>query len=430
MVTPYLYYGFGIAKAKPRIGRPPRQALTGVPKRQLEQLYYKDNNFFGREKLYQLARSRGIKASRRQIEDWLRRQQVHQLYFPTMKTKTIRLSPQKEPFGQVAVDLIDMTNFESANGYKWIFNAIDLFTKKAYAIPMKDKTGESSVAALKELLRQPGFKKMKSIRSDRGSEFVDERFQSVLKKKHIKQVFSSADTPQSNGQIENFNRTLKGLIRKYIATTDNDDWVSVLKQLVNNYNNTVHFTTKKTPNELAQPIDAQDKKHIYEKLRKAAKQRSQLTSMKPKFVAGDEVRIKQDLEDRPRLAFTFSRDIYVIDKVFVPRNDLTAVSYRLRTLDGEILPERYYNEDLQKVNPVEREIRVPVTYEISKIIEPVFLDGNKAFRIAWKGYRGKKNQTLEPRSQLVKDAPRIVSNFERENDIDWNAVDRYTTGDD
>jgi hypothetical protein len=259
---------------------------------------------------------------------------------------------------------------------------------------------------------------------------VDERFQSFLKNKHIKQVFSSADTPSSNGQIENFNRTLKGLIRKYIATTDDDNWVSVLKKLVNNYNDTVHFTTGKTPNELAEPLDAASKKQTYEKLRKAAKQRSQLTSTKPKFVVGDEVRIKQDLEDRPRLAFTFSRDVYLVDKVFVPRNDLTAVSYRLRTLDGEILPERYYSEDLQKIKPIEREIKVPITYEISKILEPAMLNGRKAYRIAWKGYRGKKNQTLEPRSQLVKDAPRIVSNYERENDIDWNAVDRYTTEDD
>jgi hypothetical protein len=137
------------------------------------------------------------------------------------------------------------------------------------------------------------------------------------------------------------------------------------------------------------------------------------------------VRIKENLEDRPRLAFTFSRDIYVIDKVFVPRNDLTAVSYRLRTLDGEILPERYYNEDLQKVNPVEREVKVPVTYEISKIVEPVMLNGNKAFRIKWKGYRSKKDETIERRSQLVKDAPKIIHRYENVYDIDWDNVDQY-----
>jgi hypothetical protein len=48
--------------------------------------------------------------------------------------------------------------------------------------------------------------------------------------------------------VEKFNRTLRMNIEKWMKLQHTKTWYTVLNQLVNNYNNTVHSTIKITPN--------------------------------------------------------------------------------------------------------------------------------------------------------------------------------------
>ena len=52
-------------------------------------------------------------------------------------------------------DLIDLSTIEKFNdGYKWLLTVIDVFSKVAYVIPIKNKTATSVVEGFKNILSQ------------------------------------------------------------------------------------------------------------------------------------------------------------------------------------------------------------------------------------------------------------------------------------
>ena len=65
-----------------------------------------------------------------------------------------------------------MTKYEYDN-YKYIFTAMDLFTKKAYAYPITNK--DKAYIALNKLINDVK-RPIRTIRSDRGSEYIEKKF--------------------------------------------------------------------------------------------------------------------------------------------------------------------------------------------------------------------------------------------------------------
>ena len=141
-------------------------------KKQLEKLYYEDKNYIGRDRLYKLAREKGIPVSRRVLWEWLKSQMLHQLYMPSEESKELQSTVLNKPHEQIGIDLIDMSNYLYDN-YKYILTAIDLFSKKAYSEALKDKSQKEINKAIKEIIKESH---PKSIRSDNGSELISKDF--------------------------------------------------------------------------------------------------------------------------------------------------------------------------------------------------------------------------------------------------------------
>jgi hypothetical protein len=49
------------------------------------------------------------------------------------------------------------------------------------------------------------------------------------------------------------------------------------------------------------------------------------------------------------------------------------------------------------------------------LIKPLVRNGEPYYEVAWLGYRGQN--TIEPRSTLIEDAPKIVKNFEKLHEV-------------
>ena len=47
--------------------------------------------------------------------------------------------------------------------------------------------------------------------------------------------------------VETFNKTIRNLLKKPVSEKGNDDWISDLSSVIEQYNNTIHHSTKKTP---------------------------------------------------------------------------------------------------------------------------------------------------------------------------------------
>ena len=82
------------------------------------------------------------------------------------------------------VDLADMQSLSKYNkGNKYLLCAIDLFSKYAWVVPIKDKKGTSIVNAFQKIISEG--RKPNKIWVDQGSEFYDNSFKVFLKINNI-----------------------------------------------------------------------------------------------------------------------------------------------------------------------------------------------------------------------------------------------------
>ena len=79
-----------------------------------------------------------------------------------------------------SADLIDKSSLSKYNNnYKFILTVIDIFTKYAWAIPLKNKSGLSITNGFKTILSEG--RKPEKLWVDRGSEFYNKTVKSLLK---------------------------------------------------------------------------------------------------------------------------------------------------------------------------------------------------------------------------------------------------------
>ena len=89
----------------------------------------------------------------------------------------------------------------------------------------------------------------RSLLSDTGPQFNAKFFQSVFRVLGITSLYTSAYHPQTNGQVERYNRTIASMLRNYV-NEHQDDWDVYVGSLTYAYNSHVHRTTRTTPFEL------------------------------------------------------------------------------------------------------------------------------------------------------------------------------------
>ena len=133
----------------------------------------------------------------------------------------------------LGMDLVDMQKFQ-VRGYRYLLNAIDMSSRFIYSVALKNKTDTEVLNGFKKIYNKS---KIRVVRSDNGSEFINDKFTDYLKKNGIKQILSEASKPQSNGMIERANATIKELIQKALEINEKFDWVKNLNKLIDNTNN-------------------------------------------------------------------------------------------------------------------------------------------------------------------------------------------------
>ena len=139
-------------------------------------------------------------------------------------------------------------------GIKYLLCAIDLYSKYAFVIPLKDKKGISIVNAFNKIIKQYN-KKPNKIWVDQGGEFYNHNFKKWLSDNDI--IMYSTYNEGKSVVAERFIRTLKNKLYKHMTATGKNVYYDVLDDVVNEYNNTKHNTIK------MKPIDAGDNKRVY-----------------------------------------------------------------------------------------------------------------------------------------------------------------------
>jgi transposase InsO family protein len=89
-----------------------------------------------------------------------------------------------------------------------------------------------------------------SLLTDSGPQFTAKFFQAVCAELGIHKVFPTAYHPQTNGQVERYNRTILDSLRGYVAARQ-DDWYDYTSAVTFAYNCRVHSSFGMPPFELA-----------------------------------------------------------------------------------------------------------------------------------------------------------------------------------
>ena len=143
-----------------------------------------------------------------------------------------------------------MKSFAKQNkGIKYLLTVIDLYSKFAWIVPLKDKTGLSITKAFQEIFKSK--RKPKKLWVDQGKEFLNKEFKPFLLKNNIEmyQTFNEGKAVV----IERFNRTIKEKMWRYFTEFDTNKYLDVLPKLLNEYNYSFHSTIKMPPIEGSDP---------------------------------------------------------------------------------------------------------------------------------------------------------------------------------
>ena len=226
------------------------------------------------------------------------------------------------------VDLADMQSLSRKNkGIKYLLCAIDLYSKYAFVIPLKDKKGISIVNEFDKIIKQSNRKPNK-IWVDQGGEFYNNVFEKWLSDNDIN-MYSTYNEGKSV-VAERLIRTLKNKLYKHITATGKNVYYDVLDDVVNKYNNTKHSTIK------MKPIDVKNNKKVYIDEHNEKDSRSKV---------GDRVRISRYKNIFAKgYAPNWSKEIFIVDKI----NDKAPYTYNLKDLNDEEIIGSFYDKELQK----------------------------------------------------------------------------------
>ena len=146
------------------------------------------------------------------------------------------------------VDLADMKLLSKQNqSIKYLLCAIDLFSKYAFVVPLKDKKGMSIINGFNKIIKQANRKPNK-IWVDEGGEFYDHVFKKWLSDNDI--IMYSTFNEGKSVVAERFIRTLKNKLYKHMTDINKNVYYDVLDDVVNEYNNTKHNTIKMKPKDV------------------------------------------------------------------------------------------------------------------------------------------------------------------------------------
>ena len=266
-------------------------------------------------------------------------------------------------------------------GYRYMLNVVDVFSKYAWSIPLKDKTGKTTLDAFKQIVKTSN-RKPKHIWVDKGKEFYNKNIDDWIKENNI--VRYSTYGEHKSAVVERFNRTLKNNMWKRFTAENTRNWIDMLDKLLFQYNNKFHSTIKMTPTEASlekNKSNVLNSQMFFE----APKARGS-----PKFKVGDTVRVSRvkGVFEQGYLP-NWSEALYVVTEV----KKTNPFTYIVKDMNDEIVLGSFYGEELQKTK---QEV-----FRIEKVLRKKKINGVQHGLIKWLGYSKKFNE-WKPMSEIEK----------------------------
>lgn len=224
------------------------------------QTIYEENYYPNFEKLYKLVKKQDDTISKKDVKEFLNDQIENQL----LKDQKIKRSETghivayaENDIWQIDIFVLSKYAQPKNKGYEYIFVAIDVFTRKAYAVAMKTKTGTECAESLKQII-DTSKKAPVTIMSDNDKAFLSSAFTEELDKYDIILDVNILNDHHALGIIDNFAKRIKTTLSKTFLRTKTTIWINSLDKIVELYNNSEHSSLEGlTPNEASDPTNTE-----------------------------------------------------------------------------------------------------------------------------------------------------------------------------
>uniref|UniRef100_A0A6C0EIM9 Integrase catalytic domain-containing protein n=1 Tax=viral metagenome TaxID=1070528 RepID=A0A6C0EIM9_9ZZZZ len=270
---------------------------------------------------------------------------------------------------QIDIMIFDKSQKNKNRGIFMYLTLIDILSRKAFMYPLTSRKGidiiESYNKFIDELNSKYNKKPVKIIGDD---EFNFKAFIQYNNKLNIMldtQVAQDDHIIKGGGNrlgiIDRFTKTIKLKIKKYQLSTGNINFYDIYKDILDNYNNTIHSSIyNNTPNE------AFENKDIQIKYRKETLDYNDNINNKINLKIGDTVRAikKKKIFDKENIRF--SKKIYIIDEI---KN----YKYIIKDESNNIKKKLYKFNELQLVDKDKVEKFVD-NNNINKVIKKLKID--------------------------------------------------------
>ena len=330
--------------------------FSNAQKKKLMKTYYDIEK--GYSSIVKLSKKVNMKPKK--VKKWLATQptytlhrQIQRKYKKTRRYVVFGINEQHQ------ADLVDMSQFSNENkNHKFILTIIDVFSRKANAKALKDKSGLEVSKALKECWDEMGYPKR--LQTDKGTEFYN---------RHVRalgiEVFS-INSQFKASMVERFNRTIKEKMWKWFTYNHTHRWLDILPKIIDSYNNTIHRIIKMTPNQVNNNNETDLWIQMYGNLK---------TNPKPKHGVGTYVRISKIKKTFEKGYLpNWTREVFVIDHI---NTKYDPPLYYLKDLRGEKIEGAFYEQELQEIYQDKNQL-----WEIEKIVRQ---KGNKIL-VKWYGF--------------------------------------------
>ena len=330
------------------------------------------------------------KIDKKEIQNWLLDQDtytIHKYNKKKFKRNKIIVNGIDDTW---QADLVDLSNLSEVNDdYKWLLTVIDVFSKFAWAIPLKNKQSNSVVEGFQKILQSGRYPN--KLQTDQGNEFLNKNLKKLLK--NVNMYVLNSEMKAS--VIERFNRTLKEKMWRYFTFKQSHRYIDILQDIVYSYNHTFHRTIKTSPNE----VNKINEELIFKNIYGYSKDLGDSTVVKNKFKVGDKVRISK-YKNIFEKSYTpnWTREIFIVDKI-LPR---VPTVYILKDQNNEIIQGIFYEQQMENF------FKNDDIYYVEKIIKSrKNKKGIKEYFIKWLGYPDKFN-SWEPLKNIIELNDQII----------------------
>ena len=318
------------------------------------------------------------------------------------------------------------------DGVSYLLFVINAFSRRLYVRPLKNKSAAAVLPQIRSIFREMGGK-IKSCRSDRGGEFVDQRVQNFFNYHNIDHRVPRAN--EKTSLCERVIGTVKRMIYSFLADQDTLRYLDDLPYIVHNYNARRHSTTKLSPYAADRPENHdQVLRTALERIAKLSvkvqrerrRQRRRGTAL-PAVHAGSLVR--RLTKEKPR-TFKKSHDNFFTPEIYEVTHVSTHLLRPLYSLapvnqQGGTGPERrelYYRHELRLVNPGINRDTFPEFQILERRVNPA--SGRDEVLLRFTDYPKRKYQTWMVEDQLNAYLSRQSSNNLSSEDEDEEEVRR------